>query len=149
MAVIFPSGRLAKRRWWSLHERPWMASAAMLARKYGLPVIPLHITARNSALFYLFDRIHPTLRDITLFHEVLNKRHQPYRIAVGAPIDPATLPLGQHRGDRGAARPHARARRREAPDRADRAALRSPGAAAPGPAHGVIRRPDAGRSQAA
>ncbi|MBA3324512.1 MAG: lysophospholipid acyltransferase family protein [Rhodobacteraceae bacterium] len=94
MAVIFPAGRLAKRRWWSLHERPWMASAAMLARKYGLPVVPLHITARNSALFYLFDRIHPTLRDITLFHEVLNKRHQPYRVSVGAPIDPATLPSG-------------------------------------------------------
>lgn len=94
MAVIFPSGRLAKRHWWSLHERPWMASAAMLARKYGLPVIPLHITARNSALFYLFDRIHPTLRDITLFHEVLNKRHQPYRISVGAPISAAELPLG-------------------------------------------------------
>ncbi len=94
LAVIFPSGRLAKRRWLSLHERPWMASAAMLARKYALPVVPLHITARNSALFYLFDRIHPTLRDITLFHEVLNKRNQPYRIGVGRPIDPATLPSG-------------------------------------------------------
>lgn len=94
MAVIFPSGRLAKRRWLSLHERPWMASAAMLARKYGLPVVPLHITARNSALFYVFDRIHPTLRDITLFHEVLNKSHQPYRITIGAPIDPGALPAG-------------------------------------------------------
>lgn len=94
LAVIFPSGRLAKRRWLSLHERPWMASAAMLARKHSLPVVPLHITARNSALFYLFDRIHPTLRDITLFHEVLNKRHQPYRISIGAPIDPASLPSG-------------------------------------------------------
>jgi putative hemolysin len=92
LAVIFPSGRLAKRTWWWLNERPWMASAAMLARKYGLPVIPLHITARNSALFYLFDRIHPTLRDITLFHEVLNKRHQPYRVALGAPIAAASLP---------------------------------------------------------
>ncbi len=94
MAVIFPSGRLAKRRWWSLHERPWMASAAMLARKYDLPIVPMHITARNSALFYMFDRIHPTLRDITLFHEMLNKVHQPYRISIGAPIDVATLPSG-------------------------------------------------------
>ena len=71
----FRPGRLAKRRWWSLHERPWMASGAMMARRFNLPVVPLHITARNSALFYLFDRIHPTLRDITLFHEVLNKTH--------------------------------------------------------------------------
>ena len=94
MGVLFPSGRLAKRRWLSLHERPWMASGAMLARRFDLPVVPLHITARNSALFYLFDRIHPTLRDITIFHEVLNKPYQPYRLTVGAPIDPATLPSG-------------------------------------------------------
>ena len=83
MAVLFPSGRLAKRRWWWLNERPWMASGAMMARKFNLPVVPLHITARNSALFYLFDRIHPTLRDITLFHEVLNKTRQRYRLTLG------------------------------------------------------------------
>jgi putative hemolysin len=71
-----------------------MASGAMMARKFGVPVVPLHIRARNSALFYLFDRIHPTLRDITLFHEVLNKARQPYRITIGAPIDPAELPSG-------------------------------------------------------
>ncbi len=92
LAVLFPSGRLAKRRWLSLHERPWMASGAMMARKFNLPVVPLHITARNSALFYLFDRIHPTLRDITLFHEVLNKPRQRYRLAIGEAIDAAALP---------------------------------------------------------
>jgi putative hemolysin len=94
LAVLFPSGRLAKRSWWRLNERPWMASGAMMARKFNLPVVPLHITARNSALFYLFDRIHPTLRDITLFHEVLNKTRQRYRLTIGAPIDPETLPSG-------------------------------------------------------
>lgn len=94
IGVLFPSGRLAKRRWLSLHERPWMPSGAMLARRFNLPIVPLHITARNSALFYLFDRIHPTLRDITLFHEVLNKKYQPYKLKIGPPIDPATLPSG-------------------------------------------------------
>ncbi len=92
--ILFPSGRLAKRRGLRLHERPWMPSCAMLARKFELPIVPLHITARNSLQFYLFDMIHPTLRDITLFHEVLNKTHQPYRIKIGEPIDPATLPSG-------------------------------------------------------
>ena len=92
LGVIFPSGRLAKRRGLKLHERPWMASAAMIARKYDLPVIPLNIRARNSALFYLFDLIHPSLRDITLFYETLNKDRQPYRITVGEPISPKALP---------------------------------------------------------
>ncbi len=92
LGVIFPSGRLAKRRGLRLFERPWMASAAMIARKFDLPVIPLNIRARNSALFYLFDRIHPTLRDITLFHETLNKDRQPYRLTFGEPISPRALP---------------------------------------------------------
>lgn len=98
LGVIFPSGRLAKRRGLRLFERPWMASAAMIARTFDLPVIPLHIEARNSALFYLFDLMHPTLRDITLFHETLNKARQPYRLTVGAPISAAALPARSEDG---------------------------------------------------
>lgn len=98
LGVIFPSGRLAKRRKLKLHERPWMASAAMIARKFDLPVIPVNIRARNSALFYLFDFIHPTLRDITLFHETLNKHRQPFRITVGEPISAKALPVKSEEG---------------------------------------------------
>ncbi|SFE61791.1 lysophospholipid acyltransferase family protein [Roseivivax sediminis] len=98
LGVIFPAGRLAKRRGLSLHERPWMASAAMIARKFELPVIPVNIRARNSALFYLFDFIHPTLRDITLFHETLNKARQPYRVTVGEPISASALPKTSEEG---------------------------------------------------
>jgi len=98
IGVIFPSGRLAKRRGLRLYERPWMASAAMIARKFEMPVIPVHLQARNSALFYLFDILHPSLRDITLFHETLNKARQPYRVTVGEPISPAALPAKSEDG---------------------------------------------------
>ena len=73
-------------------------SAAMLARKFELPVIPVNIRARNSVLFYLFDLIHPTLRDITLFHEMLNKAKQPYVVNVGEEISPASLPASSEEG---------------------------------------------------
>lgn len=98
LGVIFPSGRLAKRHGMRLHERPWMASAAMLARKFDLPVVPIHIRARNSALFYLFDALHPSLRDITLFHETLNKARQPFELRVGEPISPTALPENSEDG---------------------------------------------------
>jgi putative hemolysin len=96
LGIMFPSGRLAKRRWLRLHEREWMPSAAMIARKFDVPVIPINLRARNSALFYLFDLIHASLRDITLFHETMNKDRQPFRIRIGAPINPATLPTQSH-----------------------------------------------------
>ena len=98
LGVIFPSGRLAQRRGLRLHERPWMASAAMLARKFDLPVIPVNIQARNSLLYYISDAIHPTLRDITLFHETLNKDRQPFRVTVGEPISPSALPSDAKKG---------------------------------------------------
>ncbi|MBP0481756.1 lysophospholipid acyltransferase family protein [Sagittula salina] len=98
LGVIFPSGRLAKRRGLSLHERPWMASAAMIARKLEMPVIPVNIRARNSVMFYLFDLLHPTLRDISLFHETLNKARQPFRITIGEPISPSALPAKSEEG---------------------------------------------------
>ena len=91
IGVIFPAGRLAKRRGLRLHEREWMASAAMIARKFDLDVIPVNIRARNSWIFYLFDLLHPSLRDITLFHETLNKDRQPYRVTVGRPVPAAKL----------------------------------------------------------
>lgn len=98
LGVIFPSGRLAKRRGLRLYERPWMASAAMIARKFDLPVIPVNIRARNSVLFYLFDLIHPSLRDITLFHETLNKGRQPFRVRIGEPISASALPAKSEEG---------------------------------------------------
>lgn len=98
LGIIFPAGRLAKRWGLKLFEREWMASAAMIARKYDLPVIPINIRARNSLLFYAFDRIHASLRDITLFYETLNKDQQPYRVTVGEAVSPSALSATSEEG---------------------------------------------------
>ena len=91
IGIIFPSGRLSKRTGFSLQEHPWMPSAVLLARKYNIPIIPTHISARNSLLFYLLDIIHPTLRDITLFNETLNKKDFHFEIRFGEPVHPYML----------------------------------------------------------
>ena len=91
LGVIFPSGRLAKRHGITLVEQDWMISAVSLAKRYDVPIIPIHISARNSILFYLLDLIHPTLRDITLFHETINKKDFHFAVNIGAPILPSQL----------------------------------------------------------
>lgn len=90
--VIFPSGILATMSWRGLVEGSWESSAAMLAKRYNAPVIPLHIKARNSWLYYMFSWINNELRDITLFHELLNKKGQTFKLTFGEPIAPETLP---------------------------------------------------------
>jgi putative hemolysin len=90
--VVFPSGRLAYMRWHGLAERPWLPTAVTLARKFKAPILPIHIRARNSALFYGLSQVSHELRDVTLFHELLNKRGHRYELTLGLPIDPDDLP---------------------------------------------------------
>lgn len=82
--VIFPSGRIAFWQDNRLNERPWQTSAITLARKQGLPIVPVNVEARNSSLFYWFANGGFTeLRDMTVFHELLNKRGKTFRIHFG------------------------------------------------------------------
>lgn len=91
--VLFPSGRIAWRnRRGVLNEQPWLATLAVFARKHQCPVVPAHVSARNSRLYYWFWKLNTELRDITLFNELLNKRGKLFRIQFGEPVSPDTLP---------------------------------------------------------
>lgn len=91
--MIFPAGRLAvKDADGRLTDPPWMASAVSIARKYGAPIVPMHLAGPWSTLFHLFDKRWKELRDITLFHELLNKKGRRFSLIVGAQVDPQALP---------------------------------------------------------
>lgn len=92
--VLFPAGRLARvGKDGQLTDPEWSATAASLARKYEAPIIPIHVTGPTSTLFHLFDKFSQELRDVTLFHELLNKRKKPFRLNVGKPIPPTRLDI--------------------------------------------------------
>lgn len=84
--VIFPAGAPARRIGWTIKEPPWETSALSLARKHGVPLIPVHISGPCSHLYHTFGLISRELRNVTLFRELLNKAGKRYRIVVGAPI---------------------------------------------------------------
>jgi putative hemolysin len=89
--MIFPAGRLARRIDGALTDKPWAPSALSIARKYEAPVVPIHVSGPWATLFHLFDKVSGELRDITLFHELLNKKGQSFRLIVGRPIDPDAI----------------------------------------------------------
>lgn len=92
--VMFPAGRLARvGKGGSLTDPEWAPTAASLARKYKAPIVPIHVAGPTSRLFHLFDRFSQELRDITLFHELLNKKKQRFQLKVGLPIDPSRLDI--------------------------------------------------------
>jgi len=84
--VIFPSGRIAYWKDGRLNERPWQSSAITLARKQNVPIVPVNVQSRNSGLFYWFANWNTELRDMTVFHELLNKRGKTFRLRFGHPI---------------------------------------------------------------
>jgi putative hemolysin len=90
--VIFPSGRLARRQAdGTLADPPWASSALSIARKYEAPILPVHVAGPWSSLFHLFNGVSPELRDITLFHELLNKHGRAFGLTIGRPIPPSAL----------------------------------------------------------
>lgn len=89
--VIFPSGKLAREIEGQLIEQDWFTTVVGLARKQAAPIVPLHVEARNSRLFYFLSRLNGELRDITLFHELLNKRGKRFDLTFGPVIPPEDL----------------------------------------------------------
>ena len=90
--VLFPSGRISYRHKGGLKEQPWLPTAVNFQRRFKAPIIPVHITSKNSWLYYLFWRISAELRDMTVFHELLNKRGKPVKMVIGEPLMPDDIP---------------------------------------------------------
>lgn len=90
--MVFPAGKLARRDEHGVLTDPvWMPTAVSVAVKYEAPIIPVHVEGPWATLFHFFDRFSPELRDITLFHELLNKSGRRFNVTIGRPISPDTL----------------------------------------------------------
>jgi len=86
--AIFPAGRLARKNNGRLIDPEWSNTCASLARKHNAPVVPVHMSGPWSFWFHFFNEFSKELRDITLFHEMLNKRGRTFELIIG-PLIPA------------------------------------------------------------
>lgn len=92
--VMFPAGRLARvAKDGSVTDPDWAPTAASLARRHGAPIVPIHVAGPTSRLFHAFDRVSQELRDVTLFHELLNKKRKRFFLKIGKPIPPSRLDI--------------------------------------------------------
>ncbi|NRA29657.1 MAG: lysophospholipid acyltransferase family protein [Parvularculaceae bacterium] len=90
--ILFPSGRLAYMDDNKvLQERPWMSTVANLPKRNKCPIIPVNLQSRNSWLYYWFNNIDEELRNMTLFHELMNKKGQTFDFMIGPAIQPEQL----------------------------------------------------------
>lgn len=92
--AIFPAGRMAD---WSWAERrivepDWSPAGVSIARRFNAPIVPMGVTQAMPLAYYILAHIHEELRDITLFHGLLNQRGKHYRLSFGEPVLARDLP---------------------------------------------------------
>ncbi|MGE5420642.1 MAG: 1-acyl-sn-glycerol-3-phosphate acyltransferase [Chloroflexota bacterium] len=90
--MIFPSGEVSRRRRGRIEDPEWQKSFISKAVVYKRDIIPVHISGRNSGLFYFVANLRKTLRIKTYFEtvllprEMMKQRGKPVRLTIGKPI---------------------------------------------------------------
>jgi len=85
---LFPAGEVSafSLRRGCVTDPPWNDSIARLVKTTQATVLPVYFDGQNSRLFQLAGLIHPRLRTALLPRELLRRRGQSVRIAIGTPI---------------------------------------------------------------
>jgi putative hemolysin len=89
--VMFPAGGIARGSLFGLKELEWLDATLKLMHRHECPLLPVHIRASNSLLYYLFEVIHPELRDLLRFREIMAKRRRRFVVTIGPPIAPEAI----------------------------------------------------------
>ncbi len=89
--IVFPAGEVSRARPAGVRDSRWRPGFLKLARRSGAPVLPVHIRARNSLLFYSASMLFKPLGTALLAQEMFNKRSAVIDFRVGEPIAATAL----------------------------------------------------------
>lgn len=90
--ILFPAGRTSRPRSGRLREYPWTKSFVKKSRLHGRILIPVHLSGRNSTLFYAIWRlrsflgIRPIVEVVLLVDELFKKRGTTIVVSIGHPV---------------------------------------------------------------
>jgi len=83
--LVFPAGEVSRLGPRGLRDAPWRRGFVSLAQRHQAPVLPVHVTGRNSVWFYGASMLHPALGTLMLPRELLRPAHPELRLRVGLP----------------------------------------------------------------
>lgn len=83
--LYFRNGKLV------LEDRKWQTSVIKLIQKVKQPVIPIHVSGKNSFSFYASKIFGWKTRNFRLCHELYNKKGKEIVLTVGNPILPEKI----------------------------------------------------------
>ena len=86
--ILFPAALVSGFTLNGIRDRKWRNGPVYFARKYKAPVLPVHIGAKNSGLFYFASIIHRRAAMILLARELINKQDVTISLKLGKIIHP-------------------------------------------------------------
>lgn len=84
--IFFPAGEVSRAGPTGIHDGKWKSGFLNFAVKSGAPLLPVHIDARNSVLFYGLSTLYKPLAAVLLVHEMFKQHSKLVRFRVGEPI---------------------------------------------------------------
>lgn len=89
--IVFPAGEVSRARPTGVKDTRWQPGFIHFARRAKAPLLPIHIGAKNSLLFYGASMLFKPLGTALLAHEMFNKHSRVIRFRIGELIPDASL----------------------------------------------------------
>ena len=84
--IFFPAGEVARFTSQGIREGRWHSGFIRVAEKYRTPLLPVHINARNSSLFYASSLVSPTFALLLLMQQMFRRRRSSLPLRIGQQI---------------------------------------------------------------
>ncbi|AKJ42337.1 lysophospholipid acyltransferase family protein [Pragia fontium] len=84
--IIFPAGEVSRLSLTGIQDGPWLSGFLRLAAKVNAPIVPVHIQARNSALFYTASLFYRPLSTLLLVRELFTHQNAQLKLKIGRRI---------------------------------------------------------------
>lgn len=84
--IFFPAGEVSRLYLQGVRDRRWQSGFLKLAAKARAPIVPIHISARNSALFYFTSWCYRPLSTLLLVREMFQQRNRTIKLRIGGRI---------------------------------------------------------------
>ncbi|MCE2595407.1 lysophospholipid acyltransferase family protein [Motilimonas cestriensis] len=92
--IIFPAGEVSRLRPTGIKDIKWNSGFLRMASRAQAPILPIHIQARNSALFYGTSMLYKPLATLLLVKEMFKQNANTVKMTVGKMV-----PYDSYQGD--------------------------------------------------
>ena len=89
--IIFPAGEVSRAGATGIKDGRWLPGFLHFARKMSAPLLPVHINAKNSILFYGASMLFKPFGTALLAHEIFKQQSQTIRFSIGEMIPAKAL----------------------------------------------------------